>query len=216
MRFRILPLAIVSGILFTLVAVGIALGNPARANLTPDERKTVEEVRAYLEDIETLRSRFRQIDDAGRVAVGTIYVHRPWRVRVEYDEPSPILIVSSGRNLIYYDRELESATNISQRRTPAWFLLAPEVELDGRILVSDVRREGGRIEIEARRADEPLEGMLVMVLTEEPMQLVAWEIVDATGERTRVELDDPVMDEPILDVYFQFIPPVGSGRIDGN
>lgn len=191
------------------VAAALALSTvtPAEARISETEAATLAEVKEYLEGIGTMRARFRQEGDAGRFATGRVFVHRPWRVRFEYDDPIPILVVSEGRNLIHYDRELKSSTVIPARRTPAWFLLAPDIDLDDRVMIRSVARYGGVIEVTAVQTDQPAEGALTLRFRENPIELFEWEVRDATGELTRVTLIDMEKDVQLLPQLFQFTPP---------
>jgi outer membrane lipoprotein-sorting protein len=188
-------------------ALVLAAAPAADARVAEAEAETLAEVKDYLEGIETMRARFRQEGDAGRFATGMLFVHRPWRFRFEYDDPIPILVVSEGRNLIHYDRELKSATMIPTRRTPAWFLLAPEIDMDDRVMIRSVARYGGVIEVVAVASDEPAEGLLTLRFREDPIELFEWEVRDATGELTRVTLIDIEKDVQLLPQLFQFTPP---------
>ena len=86
--------------------------------LSPEERRTVSQAERYLNDIKTLQARFIQESSNGGVAQGRIYLSRPGKLRFEYDPPTPILIVSSGLVVTYYDRELEQVSEVLLSATP--------------------------------------------------------------------------------------------------
>src|SRR5581483_6099705 len=65
-----------------------ALAAPPRpAALTPQDQADVKRVQDYLNGIHTLQSRFQQFSPEGGVSAGTIYLQRPGKMRIVYDEP---------------------------------------------------------------------------------------------------------------------------------
>jgi outer membrane lipoprotein-sorting protein len=84
---------------FTLVPVSVA-GTQTAEDEPVHFRWQARQIEDYLNNIRTIRARFRQVSSTGDVAEGYLYIQRPGRIRVEYDPPSPILIVSDGSFLI--------------------------------------------------------------------------------------------------------------------
>src|SRR5690348_5991463 len=62
---------------------------PRPAALTPQDQQAVQGVQQYLNGIKTLQSRFQQFTPDGGVAQGTIYLQRPGKMRIVYDDPTP-------------------------------------------------------------------------------------------------------------------------------
>ncbi len=52
-----------------------------------------------------------------------IYLQRPGHMRIEYDKPSPIVIVATKGKIYYYDGKLDQVSWVDLDDTPAWFLL---------------------------------------------------------------------------------------------
>ena len=78
--------------------------------LNDQQRVQVQKVQIYLNAIATLKSRFMQITSLGNFAQGEFLMKRPGRMRIEYDKPSPISIVSNGTWVLYKDKELDQRT----------------------------------------------------------------------------------------------------------
>ena len=87
------------------------------APLAPQESATCQ-VQHYLNGIRTLQSRFQQFAQDGGIACGTIYLQRPGKMRIVYDPPTPILIVSDGDAVYYWDSKLEQLSQIGVEDTP--------------------------------------------------------------------------------------------------
>ena len=69
----------------------------ARAAEFSDEQKTdLARISTYLNSIESAQGRFVQIGPSGALDEGTFYLRKPGRVRFEYDDPNPNVVVSDG------------------------------------------------------------------------------------------------------------------------
>ena len=201
------------------ILLSLALVSPAPAGNTPlddGDRAAITRVEAYLNGLATLEARFVQLDSSGEAATGRLKVKRPGRLRFEYDPPTPILLVSPGSELIYYDRDLETATRLDWADTPAWFLLAERVSLasGGRYRVVDVRRSPGLLVVTAVNAEAPEDGRIAVSFADRPeaLTLTGWVAVDALGQPTRVSLFDVSANRPIDDSAFAFNEPLGVFR----
>src|SRR5690242_10048395 len=88
-----------------------AAARPVR--LSPQDEAELARVQAYLDEIKTLQSRFQQFSGEGGTAAGTIYLQRPGKMRIVYDDPTPILIVADGREVYYWDKKLQELSQIN-------------------------------------------------------------------------------------------------------
>lgn len=176
----------------TLLAALLLLGLPARAAApTPQDSALLEQAAAYLNDIETLQARFLQVDGRGGVAEGDLYLDRPGKMRLAYDPPTPVLIVADGFYVIYVDLELGEPSYLDIDDTPAAFLLKPAWSfVDESVIVKDILRQPGVIEITATQANDPLGGELTFVFTEGPFELRQWRVKDAQSQEITVTLFD--------------------------
>ncbi|MFN4087709.1 MAG: LolA family protein [Alphaproteobacteria bacterium] len=193
----------------------VAQNAPAARTMPPlsgEDRDAVKRVEAYLNDVQTMEARFSQIDSNNVHATGKIYLSRPGRLRFEYDPPVPVLIVANGRQLIHYDRDLKTASYINQRDTPAWFLLSPTVEFQGDVTVTEVQRRDGKLLVSLIKTAEPNQGMVTLILDEDPMRLDQWAVADAQGIVTYVMLEEPKFGTSISAERFRFDEPVWSDR----
>ena len=161
------------------------------ADLSPDDSAAVSRAVRYLNDISTLRARFVQISSNGAYAEGQMLLHRPGKMRFEYDPPHPALIIANGLTLLFYDRELKQASYLPLWETPLWFLIREEVELSDDVVVTKVEQERAtlRVTIQDRRNAEA--GAVTLVFADRPMTLKRWDMVDAQGVLTQVSLVNP-------------------------
>lgn len=179
--------ALLTGALPRLPAV--AAGKRAAAPLSAQDKADVARAEDYLNAITTLKARFLQIAGNGAQAEGTAYLSRPGKMRLQYDPPSPMLVVADGTFLIVHDQELGEPSYIPLDSTPAGVLVRDNVKLVGKdVTVTRVVRLPGVLNVSLVEADEPDAGELTLVFSESPFALRQWRVVDAQGTVTTVSL----------------------------
>ncbi|MEQ8735403.1 MAG: outer membrane lipoprotein carrier protein LolA [Rhodospirillaceae bacterium] len=167
----------------------LVIGSTSSANEVEDDAALLARASAYLNKIDTLQARFLQIDGRGGVAEGDLYVDRPGKMRLSYDPPTPILIVADGSYVIYVDLELGEPSYLDIDDTPAGFLLEPDWSFtDDDVIVKDILRQPGVIEITATRADDPSAGDLTFVFSDGPFELRQWRVKDTQSQEITVTL----------------------------
>jgi outer membrane lipoprotein-sorting protein len=161
------------------------------AALSGPDQADLKRVQDYLNDIKTLQSRFEQFTPEGGTAAGTIYLQRPGKMRIVYDDPVPVLIVSDGWQVYYWDKKLEELSQIGVKDTPAWFLLRPEITLGGDVTVTGFERNAGALRIAMAETKDADQGNLTVVMSDHPLELRQWKVVDAQQKPVTVVLQDP-------------------------
>lgn len=186
----------------------------AHAALLPSDNADLLRVQDYLNNIHTLQSRFEQISDDGGIATGTIYLSRPGKMRVEYDPPVPILLVATEGRIWYYDKKLEQVSFFDLKDTPAWFLLQDNVRFGGDITVANLERGSAVLSVTLTETKNPDLGQATVVLSDHPLELRKWQILDAQGKNVTVTLDDPHYGVPLNPNLFYWTDPrpPGPGR----
>ena len=167
---------------------GLAVLKRAKAALQPSDLADLAEIERYLDSIRTMAAEFQQYDQEGRVATGRIFLARPGRMRVEYDPPTPYLLVASSGALVYYDAEIEQVTTLPLSSTPAAFLLKDRISLTEGVVVKGFERGPGALRVEIADAEDEAAGSVLMVFQDRPMTLRQWTVTDAQGIKTQVVL----------------------------
>jgi outer membrane lipoprotein-sorting protein len=181
----------------TLIAAMAAAGAlPARAatpppRLSAQDQSDLQRIQEYLDSIKTVQSAFQQFSGEGNVATGTIYLERPGRMRIVYNDPVPILIVADGRSVYYWDKKLQQLSQIRVEDTPAWFLLRPQIRLTGDVTVTRFERGRNALRLSMTETKQPDLGSLVLVLSDKPLELRQWTVIDAQQKPITVALEDP-------------------------
>jgi outer membrane lipoprotein-sorting protein len=135
---------------------------------------------AYLESIKTLEARFFQTAPSGNVTTGVLQMSRPSRLRVDYDDPNPNLIIATQGKVYLHDADLETTDSYPIKRTPLKFLLSKELKTDDAIL-QQVYRGSDEVALTLSSKEEDTEGALTLVFAAPEMQLRRWAMDDGRG-----------------------------------
>ncbi len=166
----------------------------------------------YLNSLSTIEANFVQITPEGDVASGKFYLKRPGKMRWQYDPPVPVLMVSSGEKIIYYDYELDQVNRIALEDTLAGFLALDHIRFSADTLkVLEAKQSDGVIRIRVTQRQKPDEGELTLELSDQPMQLRNLIIRDAEGRDTNVSFGNARYGLELDNDLFVFKKP-GGGR----
>ena len=180
---------------------------PRSAPLTPQDRSDLGRIAAYLDGITTMYARFRQVASDGTQATGQMWVERPGRMRFEYDPPSPILLIADRFYVYYVDKQLAEMSKIGLKSTPAWFLLRDRIAFDNDLVVTRFERGANALRITVVEKNQPENGSVTMVFSDNPLALRQWTILDQQGRSTTVSLGDLGLGMPLDAKLFVYQDP---------
>ena len=188
------------------------------AALSPDDSAAVARVERYLNGLTSVHARFIQVSTNGSFAEGEVHIQRPGKMRFQYDDPHPALLIANGLTLLYYDRELKQATFLPLWETPLWFLIREEVQLSDDIEIVDVVQDAGVLSMVLEDSSNGDVGRITLTFSDKPLRLHKWEVVDAQGIATQVSLFNAEYDIPIESSVFKYddleieTPGLGNNR----
>lgn len=185
-RRRLLALA--GGVATLPLLAQLAFADAVPANLTAEDQADMQRIQDYLNGITTMQAKFQQYSAKGGIAFGNIYLKRPGFIRIEYEPPSPMLIVSDSVSLHYYDPQLDQINRVPVSSSPIWFLLKENVKLGGDVTVTNFQRAPNSFAITIRQTDDAEEGAVQLELGDKPLELRQWTVTDAKGQEVRVGL----------------------------
>ncbi len=203
--------------LFAVVGCAACLcgGLPAMAAQTSPAADDVKRVESYLNSLKTMRADFVQIASNGEQVEGRIYIEKPNKIRMEYNEPSNILIVGNGDYIVYYDKELDQITNIDYEDIPAAAVLANTVKIDGKELkVTEFYEDPGVTKIGLQYANAGDLGPFTLVFANNPMQLKQWKVVTPQAMEVSLSLYNTITDGKLDESLFKFSKSQETGRKD--
>ncbi len=161
------------------------ISSPAYADNAADIAKAEN----YFKTLTTAKSRFVQTAPDGKQTRGNFYLSRPGKLRFEYDAPIKDFVVADGLFIYFYDDQLKQQSNAPISQTLADFLLRKNLKLSGDLKVTQIKRDGGLMQMTMVQAAEPNAGSLTLGFQETPgLQLKKWQVRDATGNITEIEL----------------------------
>lgn len=157
--------------------------------LTAAERtKLLKEAAKGLAAVKTARGKFEQYSPDGAFSTGQFAMSRPGKVRFDYDDPVPLLLVSDGTTVALQDADLETTDRVPLSSTPLSLLLSDKLDFEKEAEVVDVRRTADATNITVRDKTGEMEGTLTVVLSKADNTLTGWRTEDANGGRTSVLL----------------------------
>lgn len=191
-----------------VAAAGLATTVPA---FSQTGNPQVAEVERYFNGIRTLQARFVQSNPGGTVVQGTLSVRRPGRMRFEYDPPSQLKIVADGSQVTMWDIANRDFGQWPIGWTAASFLVRePLVLQGGDLAVEKVERADGMLQLTMSQAKKPQEGKVIVRLSENPMVLRGWTIIDSRNQRVDVSLNGLQTGLQLADSLFRFDGPDAS------
>jgi outer membrane lipoprotein-sorting protein len=143
-----------------------------------------------LNAVQRLQGRFMQTSPGGARASGTLYLQRPGRLRFQYDPPATMLIVADGSVVSMRDTELRTTERTPLRSTPLNLILGQTINLERDARVLRVSRAGPWLMITARDRRGQTDGQITLQFHGPNAELRSWDVIDATGARTRITLSD--------------------------
>jgi outer membrane lipoprotein-sorting protein len=137
-----------------------------------------------------MQGRFVQQSPGGARASGMFYLQRPGRLRFQYDPPATLLIVADGSVVSLRDTELRTTERTPIRSTPLNLILGETINLERDARVLRVSRAGPWLMITARDRRGQTDGQITLQFFGPNAELRSWDVIDATGARTRITLSD--------------------------
>ena len=95
-------------------------------------------IEKYLNNINSIESRFVQLNPDASLSEGVFYLQKPGKFRWEYKD-QPIIIIANGNSLIYKDTELEQVNYIPMEKSIAALLVRKKLSfLDDDLEILDL------------------------------------------------------------------------------
>jgi outer membrane lipoprotein carrier protein len=184
----------------------------ARAHATP-----ASDVEKYLAGLASWSADFTQTiaDGQGKVlrsASGKFYLQRPGKFRWDYAEPSQQLVLGDGREIWFYDKDLQQA---NVRSMDATLASTPAVLLSGTGSVAE------QFDIKALPDEEGLrwyqllpkhpdtDFQLVRIGFDKDGELASMFLADKLNQITQLTFTHPIKNPKLIPDLFTFSPPPG-------
>ena len=166
------------------IALSVALSTSAGWAI---EKLPLSAISGYLNGLKTAQGPFTQINDDGSLSTGTLYLHRPGRMRFEYDPPASSVVIAGGGAVTIHDsKSNQPPESYPLKRTPLSIILAKEVDLGRANMVVGHGFDGSATIVTAQDPENPEYGSIELMFTANPIELRKWVIHDGNGGQTTV------------------------------
>ena len=191
---------------------GLAITPPPAVAAEGDLERAAKAIRA----IATMRADFTQTDRLGQTATGVMTLKRPGKIRFEYEESIPLLVVSNGRSLYLVDYEVDQVQRWPIKNSPLGVLLDPNRDINryGTLIPTN---NPDVISIEVRDPKRPEFGRITLIFVRDAVapggwELTHWVALDAQNHRTTVRLRNHRYGISVADSAFKFRDPRTTSR----
>ncbi|CAM3073759.1 Outer membrane lipoprotein-sorting protein [Sphingomonas antarctica] len=172
-------------------------------------------VQRHLRGVQTMTAGFAQTDRTGKTLTGTLTLKRPGKIRFQYGQGVPILVVADGKSLWFIDYSVRQVSRWPIGGSPLAVLLDPNADIakfaqiipssDPRIVLALVR--------DPKR---PQFGAITLAFARDALspgglRMQGWVALDAQNNRTTVHLSDQRFNAPVADSAFKWRDPRQAG-----
>ncbi len=164
----------------------------------------------YLNSLSTFSADFTQVDSEGATSGGKFLLKRPGKFKWEYDARQPILIVSDGLQLVYYDKKLKEASYVSADSSLASFLARKNIRLSGDINLVSIIAKDMTIRAKVVQKGKPDQGSLVMIFNNTATGILGLEVQGINGFITKITFSNQRAGMEIGNKEFNFHDPKNS------
>ena len=181
-------------ILARIVALAIMLtGLSVEAQTSSyTETQLIQRAEQAISKISTLQAKFLQISSDGSVGEGVLYFRRPTQLRLEYQNPNTLTLITSRVWLYVDDKIAKSVQAIPLGQTPLSPLLKETVSFRSEEFATSASARDGIAVISMRKEDGDAAGQLDLEFDTDSWHLRRWVITDLLGLKTTVTLQNPV------------------------
>jgi outer membrane lipoprotein-sorting protein len=171
----------------------------------------LDEAVAALRGISTMTADFVQTDRTGQRVSGKLTLKRPGRIRFQYEESVPMLIVGDGKALTLVDYEVRQVQRWPIKNSPLGALLDPSRDVKK---YGTLRPTGDPdvISVEVRDTKHPEYGIITLIFQRNAsapggLELVSWVSLDSQNKRTTIRLSNQRYGVAVADSAFKWKDP---------
>lgn len=171
---------------------------------------------AALRSITTMTADFTQTDRQGQAISGVMTLKSPGKIRFQYQDGVPLLVVSNGKSLTLVDYEVNQVQRWPIRNSPLGALLDPKRDIAKFGKLIDTGRSDV-LSVEVRDPNRPEFGVITLIFIKKASapggwQLTNWVALDSQNHRTTVRLRNHKYGMAVSDKRFTYRDPRRSTR----
>jgi outer membrane lipoprotein-sorting protein len=194
-----------------LAALVVSVPPAAFRALAQTQPGTLDQAVAALRGISTMRADFTQTDRKGQRVGGILTLKRPGRIRFQYQQGVPMLIVSDGKALTMIDYEVRQVQRWPIGNSPLGALLDPNRDVS-RFGTLQPTADPNVVSIEVRDRSHPEYGVITLIFVRKAsapggLELVSWVALDSQNKRTTIRLSNHEYGVDVPDNTFKWNDP---------
>jgi outer membrane lipoprotein-sorting protein len=147
--------------------------------------EVVKELSNHFASVPTMTGEFIQFGPNGEQTGGQFFIQRPGKLRFNYEDPSPLMLVSNGETIGVRNKKLKTWQYMPLDKNPLSILLADQISLDNQSIRSvETNPDVTRVVM----GDKSIFGESEITLLFDPQSydLRQWTIKDNQGKETSV------------------------------
>lgn len=154
-----------------------------------------ERILKYLQNFDSLKSDFIQVNNNGSVLTGKLFISRPGLVRVEYKE-IPLLLISDGKKIASINKDLDSITFYRIQDIPVALLLYKNFKSETLKILDFIDFENQfKLKIKEKKEENP--GYIEIIFEKNTFTLKKWIVFRDKLNKTEVLLQNLKLNEKI-------------------
>jgi outer membrane lipoprotein-sorting protein len=146
---------------------------------------TAQQIADHFSSVKTMTGEFVQFGPRGDQTAGKFYLSRPGKIRFNYEDPSPIRVISDGDSVVVGNRKLGTWDIYPLSKTPLALLLGDKIDLSTSA-VKNVTEEPDLVTIVLGNKTIFGNSTITMMFDPKTYELRQWTITDAQGKDTSV------------------------------
>ena len=194
------------------LAFSLALTAPMLISAAEPEMTQVQQ---HLQGVSSMTASFAQTDRNGRTLGGTMTLKRPGKIRFQYQQGVPQLIVADGRSLYFIDYQVKQVDRWPIGNSPLAVLLNPNRDITK---FAKLKETGDPrvVSIEVHDSAHPEYGRITMIFQKNAggpggLMLQGWVALDSQNNRTTIRLSGQKLNAAVSDGAFRWNDPRPQG-----
>ena len=168
-----------------------------------------QKIADHFSSVKTMMGEFVQFGPRGEQTGGKFFIERPGKLRFNFEDPSPIRVISDGDNVVIGNLKLKTWDIYPLSKTPLSLLLGNKIDLSNQ-MVRSVKQESDLVTIVLGNKTVFGDSTITMMFDPKTFDLRQWTITDVQGKDTSVmiynvqngvRLDDKVFTIPYNEVH---------------
>lgn len=173
------------GLAVTLMAAAAGASGPFVTTAQAAASQAAQKIANHFSSVDTMAGEFLQLGPNGEQVGGKFFIERPGKLRFNYEDPSPVRVISDGKAVAVGNTKLNTWSLYPLSSTPLKLLLSEQIDLSAN-MVRSVKEEPDLTTIVLGDRNVFGDSTISMMFDPKTYDLRQWTIRDAQGKDTSV------------------------------